>query len=138
MFASEQSERILSDYKGLIDVDSLSKEAKQLHKSKAYKNQVAALGSALKLEVKFAIKLQSQLSEDFANPDKVNFDWWKKELAKLDELREKENREIRKMAFRVKFDLFARIYSRKNGLMYAQNEELSTLVEQFVRVLIKK
>ena len=135
LFASEQIERMLNDYKGLIDVDSLSKQADELHISKAYKKQVAALASALKMEVKLASKLQSQLSEDFANPNKVNFEWWQKQFDKLDELRKQDGTEVQKMAFRVKFDVFARIYSRKNSLMYSQNDALNKLIGQFMDML---
>ncbi|MGW9684536.1 hypothetical protein [Flagellimonas sp. 2504JD1-5] len=135
LFASEQIERMLNDYKGLIDVDSLFKQADELHKSKAYKKRVAALGNALKMEVTLAGKLQSQLSEDFANPDKVNFEWWQKQFDKLDGLRKQEGTEIQKMAFRVKFDVFARIYSTKNSLMYSQNDALTKLIDQFMGLL---
>ncbi|WP_190810371.1 hypothetical protein [Flagellimonas sp. S3867] len=135
LFASEQSERMLQDYKGFIEIDSLVKQHKQLQKSRAYKKQVASLDAALKTEVKLASKLQSQLSEDFAHPHKVNFSWWQKEFSKLDALRKNEDQEVQKMAFRVKFDLFARIYSRKNNLMYTQNEELTVLVNRFMDLL---
>lgn len=135
LFASEQSERMLEDYKGFIQIDSLSKKHQQLQKSKAYKKQNTALSSALKLEVKLANKLQSQLSSDFENPDNINFEWWKKELTKLDALRENKDQEVQKMAYRVKFDLFARIYSRRNSLMYKQNPEFSEVADRLMELL---
>nr|WP_298793361.1 hypothetical protein [uncultured Allomuricauda sp.] len=136
LLASEQSERMLKDYKHLLETDSLSKQHAKLLRSKVYKKQKTALSNALKREIKLADRLRPKLSNDFENPNDVDFDWWKKEFEKLNELIEKDDSdEIRKMAYRVRFDLFAKIYSRRNSSVYDQNPELSELINQFLGML---
>ncbi len=136
LFAAEQSDRMLKDYKHLLQIDSLSKQHSKLLRSKGYKKEKAEFSNALKREIALANKLRSKLFDGFENPKDVDFNWWEKEFKKLHELVEKDNsNEIRKMAFRVRFELFAQIYSRKNNLLYAQNEAHSKLIDQFIELL---
>jgi len=138
LYASEQYERLLKSYNGLVSVDSLTKQNQELLTSKPYKKQSASLANVLKMERKLADKLTTQISSDFKNPKKTNFGWWEKELDKLNALKEKGDTEIQKMVYRLKFDLFARAYSRKNALLYNSNEEQAALVDRFLNLIYPK
>lgn len=138
LFASEQYKRMLKSYDGLIQADSLSKQHKELIRSKPYKKRVAAHTNALKIEQKQWAKLTTQILHDFLNPNKTNFAWWEKEMNKLDGLAENGDAEIANMVHRLKFDLFARAYSRKNNLMYKSNQEQIALTNRFLDLLSRK
>lgn len=138
LYASEQYERLIKSYKRLVSVDSLVKQNRKLLTSKPYKKQSMALDKALKMEIKLADKLTAQMTSDFKNPNKTNFGWWEKELDKLNALNEKKDIEIQKMVYRLKFDLFARAYSRKNVLLYNSNEEQIAFIDRFLNLIYPK
>ncbi|KQC30710.1 hypothetical protein [Flagellimonas eckloniae] len=138
LFASEQYERILKDYKGHLNLDSLIVEQQFFLSSKSYKNQSAALVRALNQEQKLKPKLVKQMSLDFKTPSKMNSDWWEKEMAKLDRLKEKGDKETQKMIYRLKFDLFGRVYARKNPLMHTTDKPQAELVEAFLEIIYPK
>ena len=136
--ASEQYERIIQTFKDFIGVDSLIHQHQRLLASKAYKNQVLSFSSILKQEEKIANKLHSRMTSDFENPNNAKFAWWKKELAKLDALDEKGDAETKNMVYRIKFDVFARAYSRKNSLLFEENQDQIRLAEQFITLIYPK
>lgn len=138
LYASEQYERLLKSYAGLVSVDSLTKQNQELLTSKPYKKQSTSLANVLKMERKLADKLTAKITSDFKNPKKTNFGWWEKELDKLNALKDKGDTEIQKMVYRLKFDLFARAYSRKNALLYNSNEEQAALVDRFLNLIYPK
>ena len=106
--------------------------------SKAFKQQKASLSSLLKQEEKIANKFNVRMVSDFEKPKKTNFNWWEKELTKLNTLEEKGDAETKKMIYRIKFDVFVRAYSRKNTLIYGENPERAALAEQFISLISKK
>ena len=67
LFAAEQSERMLKDYKHLIQTDSLSKQHSKLLRSKGYKKEKAEFSNALKREIALANRLRSKLFDGFEN-----------------------------------------------------------------------
>lgn len=138
LYASEQYERLLKSYKGLVSLDSLAKQNRKLLTSKSYKKQLASHDNVLKMEMKLADKLTAQITSDFKTPNKTNFGWWKKELDKLNALNEKKDVEIQKMVYRLKFELFARVYSRKNALLSNSNEEQVAHIDRFLNLIYPK
>ncbi len=138
LFAAEEYERLIKSYAGVYETDSLAKQLQQLKASKPFKKQTASLTNALKLEKKLSSKLIAQMSSDFENPEKTNFSWWEKELRKVNALAEKQDKEINKMVYRIKFDLFARAYSRKNSLLYSNNKDQVKLIDQFLDIIYPK
>lgn len=138
LFASEQYKRILKDYKGLLALDSLIVEQQFFLASKSYKKQAAALRSALQLEQKLKPKLLKQLASDFKTPAKMNPDWWNKEMNKLNRLKEKGDKETQKMVFRLKFDLFGRVYARKNPLLHTTDKTQAELIDVFFAIIYPK
>ena len=96
------------------------------------------MNKALSLERKLSDKLVNKVFANFENPDTVNFNWWNKELEKLNSLREKGDAEVKKMVYRLKFDLFVRAYSRKNSLIYTNKPEQAVLVDRFIDLFYPK
>lgn len=138
LYASEQYERILKSYKGLVSIDSLAKQNRKLLTSKAYKKQSTSLDNVLKMETKLAGKFINQIISDFKNPNKANFSWWEKELDKLNTLGERKDVQIQKMVYRLKFNLFVRVYERKNALLHNSNEEQIALIDRFINLIYPK
>ncbi len=135
LFEAEQLERMIKDYKGVLKIDSLIQQYRSLVQSKQLKKQLSAVENALKIERKWMEKLDAQLTVDFKNPERVNWKWWKKELDKLDKLSQSEDAETQKMLFRIRFDLFARIFSRRNTLIHQQSEAQTKLIDGFSELL---
>ncbi|NAY91698.1 hypothetical protein GTQ34_07200 [Muricauda sp. JGD-17] len=135
LFAAEQYERIIKDYKDHIQVDSLETKYHLFKNSKHYKKSVAALNRALNIEEKFSSKFRSRFSQEFENSNTFNYNWWEKELGKLEVLAEKEGDEIKKMAARVKYDLFARAFVRKNGIMQSSNTAQVASLNQLLQLV---
>ncbi len=133
--ASEQYERTIEAFKEFVAVDSLVAQHQSLLASKPYKKQTASFSSILKMEQKIANKLGQRINSDFKNPKKVDFGWWEKELDKLNAMEEREDAEIKKMTYRIKFDLFAKAYSRKNPLLNTTDEEQAELANRFIKLL---
>ena len=135
LYASEQYERILKSYKGLVSVDSLVKQNRKLLNSKPYKKQSTTHDNVLKMEIRLAVKFITQITKDFINPNKINFGWWEREFKKLDK---KKDVEMQKMVYRLKFDLYARVYSRKKALSYNSNEEEVAILDRFLKLIYPK
>ena len=138
LFEAEQLERIIKDYKGVLSIDSLQQQYIQLLKSKSVKKKLRAVENALDLERKWVGKLDAQLQKDFSSPERTNWSWWKKELKNLDQLKDKDNEEIQNMVYRIQFDLFVRVYSRKNELIHAQSNAQSRYIDAFLELLNPK
>ncbi|MEO9512858.1 MAG: hypothetical protein ABJN84_16410 [Flavobacteriaceae bacterium] len=138
LYASEQYDRVLKSYQGLIKMDSLRKQQKELLTSKAHKKKSTSLAIALKTEQKLSGKLTTQMITDFITPKETNFGWWEKELNKLNALADKEDVEIEKMVSRLKFDLYVRAYSTKNEMLYNSNKEQVALANRFLDLISPK
>ncbi|MCL6274216.1 hypothetical protein M3P19_09355 [Muricauda sp. 2012CJ35-5] len=135
LYEAEQLERIIKDYKGMFQLDSLSQQYKALVKSKPLKLKLEALDNALEQERKWVSKFDTQLLKDLANPEKTNWNWWKKELEKLDKSKGKDERELKKMIYRIRFDLFVRVFSRKNALIHDQSDAQSNWIDTLLDLL---
>ncbi len=135
---AEQMKRVITSFEGLVNVGGMANEQQKLLASKAYKEQNASLSRALKMEYKISEKLGARMLSDFENPEKANFQWWNKELSKLEELEKKEGPEIGKMVYRLMFDLFARAYSRKNALLHETDKHQAELAERFTKLFYPK
>ncbi len=135
---AEQYERTSKTFNDFIVVDSLVQQRQKLLISKAYKKQANSFSDILTLEEKIGKKLHARMTTDFENPKKANFGWWKKELSKLDALHEKGDAETQNMVYRIKFDVFARAYSRKNTMLFEENTEQLALADQFIALISKK
>ena len=114
------------------------KQNRKLLKSKPYKKQSASLDNILKMEIRIAGKFITQITADFKNPNKINFGWWEREFKKLNILNKKKDVEMQKMVYRLKFDLYARLYSRKKALRYNSNQEQVEIIERFLKLIYPK
>ncbi len=135
LYASEQYERILKSYNGLVSTDSLVKQYRKLLTSTPYKKQSTSHDKVLKMEIRLSVKFINQMTTDFTNPSKINFGWWEREFKKLNK---KEGVEMQKMVYRLKFDLYARAYSRKKALHYNSNEEQIAIIDRLLKLLYPK
>lgn len=138
LYASEQYERILESYQGLFSIDSLVEQNKSLLNSKAYKKQSKSLSNVLKIEKRLADRFINQITSDFKSSNKISFDWWEREIKKLDILNNKNDVEIKKMLDRLKFDLYLRIYFKKKALRQDINEEKIATIERFLKLIYPK
>ncbi|MBS9461330.1 hypothetical protein KIM67_02830 [Flagellimonas sp. 389] len=138
LLASEEYERLIQTYNGPIAIDSLKAQLKAFKNSKDYKKQKTTLENALALEGRLKDKLGERLLADFKEPDAANFSWWEKELDKLNKLRTKEDAELKKMVYRLKFSLYVRTYSWKNTLMHTPSEKQSEFIDRFIALLYLK
>ena len=138
LLLAEQYERLLKGYRGFIPLDSLDQHYHLLQKSKPFKEKKRALKTALSTEKKWTEKLRPQFFKDFEGQSRPLFDWWEKELNKLDALTKKGGVEIQKMVYRVKFDLYARAFSRKNWLALTSNQDEIALLNRFLEILYPK
>jgi len=138
LFASEQYERILKSYKGLVSVDSLVEQHRILLNTKAYKKQATALATVLTLERKLADKFITQITTDFKSSNSINFGWWEREFKRLNRLNEKSDVEMQKMVYRLKFNLYLRMYSKKNALAHDNNEDKVAIIEAILKLLYPK
>ena len=116
----------------VLETDSLAQQYRSLVASKRLKKQLSAVEDAVDREQKWMLKWDAQLIQDFKEPDKINWKWWEKELEKLEKLKENDDPEIQRMVYRLRFDLFARIHSRKNTLLHQQSEAQSNLINAFL------
>lgn len=135
LYASEQYERMLKSYKGFVSVDSLVTQHRELLNAKPYKKQSTSLDNSIKMEGKLSVKFITQITKDFINPNEINFGWWEREFKKLDK---KKGVDTQKMVYRLKFDLYVRVYSRKKVLRYHSNEEQVAILERFLKLLYPK
>ncbi|MBO0321031.1 hypothetical protein J0X14_01890 [Muricauda sp. CAU 1633] len=138
LLLAEEYERMVNDYAGFIPLDSLDQHYRLLQKSKSFKLKKRALETALSTEKKWTDKFRPQFSKDFEGQNKPQFNWWKKELDKLDALTKKGEPELQKMVYRVKFDLYARAFSRKNWLSLTSNQKAIALIDRFLEILYSK
>nr|WP_299386249.1 hypothetical protein [Allomuricauda sp.] len=138
LYEAEQYERMVKDYSPLLEIDSLVQSYATFLRSKELKKAVAAVESAVETERDWVGKLDTQLLQDFAQPKNVNWKWWEKELNKLDKLALDKEPEIGKMAYRIKFDLFVRVYSRKNELLHQQSTAQNQFINDFLELLKPK
>ncbi|MCL6266604.1 hypothetical protein [Flagellimonas myxillae] len=138
LFEAEQHERMVKDYAGILEVDSLKVQYAALLNSKVLKQQLEAVETALEKEREWVGKLDTQLQRDLMIPDKTNWNWWKKELGKLEKLKDKGGQEMQKMVFRIRFDLFVRAYSRKNELLHQQSTAQSKWIDTLLELLNPK
>ena len=110
LFAAENYTRILNKYEKLI-------------LSKKFKDEYKSLQNALQQENKISNRLFDRLQKDFLFPEKANIDWWKKELNKLSKLKKSGSQQQQKMIARVRFNIFAAVYSRKNKNLYKSSSK---------------
>lgn len=138
IFANEQYERMIKDYGSIFSIDSLKTEYRRFKKDKAFKKQAAALEKALKMEAGLFDKFRTRFAEEFSGDNGPDLNWWKKEIGKLDALREKESIEIQKMAGRVKFGVFAMAFERKMVLPKTTDNNLITSLDQLISLAYQK
>ncbi len=118
--AIENYERISLTYKSFYDVDSITSKLKKLHKNKEYKVVLKSVTKAFDKETKLTNMFNARFRMDYNDPDKSDFNWWKKELEKLKEI---NNVEMKKMVERVRFKIVAMAFSMKNPNLHQSNKK---------------
>ncbi|WP_350289556.1 hypothetical protein [uncultured Croceitalea sp.] len=135
LFSAEVYDRILASYKGFVPLNEVNEKYSSLINSKAYKKEHKSLQDALAQEEKISIKLFDKLNGDFLFPKKVNFSWWKKELNKLEKLNADGSFQLKKMVSRIRFNLFAAVYSRKNARLHNSSSEQISLSNKLQKLI---
>lgn len=133
IFAAENYERLIESYSHFFKLDSIEMKFKELNESKRYKQQIKSLSKAFKIETKLSNKLLTKLDLDLKNPSDNNLNWWLKQLTRLKEMEDSGDTEIKNMVVRVKFNIFATIYSSKK--LYLQ--DTNKLQQDFIEKLLK-
>lgn len=107
--AAAELDRILNNYEGYFTIDSIVDKAKMLKKSKAYKKAVKDQKRLARVEDTLSRKFLARFGEEQElgySPDQ--FQWWQKQLKKLDEEYIGSNNELyQKMGKRLRYQLFA-------------------------------
>ncbi|THV61278.1 hypothetical protein EZV76_02830 [Flagellimonas alvinocaridis] len=132
---AEQYVRMLTDYGESIQVDSLRQGYAALQESTTYKKQSRKLKKALLMEQRLGKEFRSQFSKDFEGSDKPDFNWWKENLKKLTALGKNEDVQVQRMVYRLKYDLFARAFSRKSFLANTSFNDQVALLDRFLEIL---
>ena len=135
LFADEQYARMIKDYAAVLSIDSVETAYRSFRKSKAYRKQAASLQRALKVEKALFTKFRSKFSDEFDGSNDPNFEWWKKEIAKLVTLKDKGDIETQKMVGRVKFGLFAMAFERKMVLPKETHEKQISALENLIQLV---
>ena len=126
LLAAENYDRMLESYNAILPMDSVRNQYKDLVLSKSYKKEKKALSAALATEADLTGKLVTKLKSDLKTPEKAKLQWWRKEMAKLDDIKNKKGEQFRKMVARIKFNLFAIIYERHSlGLVKPSDAEIA-------------
>lgn len=135
LFEAEQHERMVKSYADVLTIDSLVNQYVALVKSKRLKKSLTELQDILEKERTWVFKLDTQFQKDLASPSEVNWSWWEKELAKLKKVQLKDDGEMQKMAYRIRFDLFVRAYSHQNEQLQQQNSDKVKFIKDFISLL---
>ncbi|QLG45377.1 hypothetical protein [Costertonia aggregata] len=110
----EDFERIQSTYKDLYETDSIQELLTKIKKNKLYKATLNSLEKALEAEKALTQKYVDRISSDLDELNENNLKWWAKELEKLKKKYFSGDEEIQKMIHRLRFKVFAYLYSRAN------------------------
>ncbi|UJH69095.1 hypothetical protein [Allomuricauda sp. SCSIO 65647] len=135
LFAAENYHRIIENYSVFFGLDSVKAKYKNLLGSKEYIKAEKALAQALETETVLLKKLHKRLMEDLANPAKVDYNWWRKQFAGLDEKYYGADSEMQKMLARTKFSVFAAAYEKTNPDLQQSNsaqKEVSLTIRKII------
>jgi hypothetical protein len=137
LLAAENYTRILKSYPSFSEED-VKDAYEDLIMSKEYKDQYKSHQRALEEEDKIATKLFNRLLEDYLLPQKADLNWWKKELEKLERRESNGSMQQQKMIARVRFSVFATVYSRKNKNLYKSNPEQIAISNKIQKLIYTK
>ena len=138
LFAAENYERILGCYNSFFKLDSIKQQYHDLIQTKSYKQQVKSLSKSFKTETEITQKLLTKFDVDLKNPNSSNLVWWEKQLSKLREIENSEEQQLQNMAHRIKFNVFASIYSNKKFYLKNSSKEQSTYIDKLLKLLRSK
>ncbi|MEO0571690.1 MAG: hypothetical protein AAF039_08290 [Bacteroidota bacterium] len=111
LFAHENYERILHAYPLSMGLDSIRSKHLALVSSRPFKLESKRFSEALKLEEKMKKKLFGRLRSDLSK-EQMSFNWWEKEVEKLNQLETKGHKEIKRMISRVRYSIIAAVYEK--------------------------
>ncbi len=123
LFAEEAFGRILKSYGKSLDVDSVAAKRGVLLKSASFKSQKTAFDKAAIQEEKLNKKLLNRFFEIYNAPKKANLKWWQKEFDKLAGLALSDDSYIKKMAARVRNNIYAAAAERGNPNLFQSSKE---------------
>lgn len=133
IFAAENYQRIINNYSSFIKTDSIKTKNDKLKKTKKYKKQITSLNLALKNETEITNKLLPVFYLSIRKKHNYNLSWWKKQLNELQKIQESGDIETKNMVYRIKFNLFATIYSTKKF----NSSNINTQQTNFINSLLK-
>ena len=136
LFGLENYQRILQLFPQQITLDSVRLQYNELTSTKRYKTALKNHEEAFKKEELLRKKLLGKIHNDLNSLGKTNFNWWKKELEKLDKMEAKGNKALKRMLARVRYSIIAAIYERRfsqPGVVY--NDQYKTFVQNFREML---
>jgi len=131
LLAEENYKRILSTYPKTIGLDSIRTEYTILINSKPFIISSKERTEALELENRISKKLHSRLQSDFNSNKEINFKWWKKEAEKLNQLKKKGHKEIKRMVSRIKSSIVASVYEKNYPWFLSSKDTTVDLVKVY-------
>lgn len=114
LFALENYNRIIRSYGPILELDSIKVKYNDLFNSKYNKQLQKSLALAFETEAKSIEKYLARFDSDLKKPERANLDWWKKEMKKLDKIKNERDIQLQKMVSRIKYTIFAVIFERQN------------------------
>lgn len=138
LLAAENYIRILKSYPSIPSIEEVKEAYENLINSKEYKGEYKSHLKALDEEDRIATKLFNRLVEDYLLPQKADLNWWKKELEKLDKRKKNGSLHQQKMIGRVRFSVYATVYSRKNKNLYKSNPAQIAISNKIQKLIYPK
>ncbi len=133
--AAAEYERILSTYSSLYTLDTVAARLSRLTKDSAYKRALKARSKALAEEKEWTAILYRQFIKDYEQPEKLDMAWWEKILSQLNTKYATAAVEFQNMLERVKFNLLAQAFSRKNPLLFNPTEAQKRFCNELGQVI---
>jgi len=106
LYASDEYERILRNYRKYYQLDSITNKLTVLKSNKSFKKEKRSLQSNFKEEVLLTDKFIDRFNEDFKKKQR-NFKWWKSEIKKLNKNIKIAESFEKKMLKRLQYKIFA-------------------------------
>lgn len=127
-------ESILKNFTPYFDLQGTQQKLGAIKKTPQYQNEVAARATNIKLENELYEKFSKVYSNDIlAAKSDDNFQWWRKELKRLDsDIANAETSHRAKMLKRLKYTLFAGAYESSMGYISAKKYKHALYCDQLL------
>lgn len=129
-------ERAIRNFSAFLTLDSISAKVTELKKSRAYKQAFKDISRVARLEDTLTSRFGRRFSEEESRAKSTdNFNWWKKQLKRLDETYVDSDRKIlQKMGERLRYQLFALAIESFEGHVRNNRREKALYCSEFLMV----